>query len=322
MSYNSSITENEVIIMIKYPLKLRPVCKDIIWGGDKLRADYGKVSDSPRIAESWELTVRPDGMSVIENGCYAGMSLAEYLNTLKPFPLLIKLIDAHDKLSIQVHPSDDYALKNEGEFGKTEMWYIVEAEPDAEIVYGLEGEFSKEIYDKAVAEGKIESLLHRVKVKAGDVYFIPSGLVHAIGKGILICEIQQNSNITYRVYDYNRPGKDGKPRELHVEKARDVIVNYSPEQIETLRYSGNADLTPDLLATCDKFTVHKYEFSELELTVTDFISATFVDGSGYIEYEGERYDFRKGDTYYLPAGLGSVKLMAEKAVCILASSKA
>ncbi len=315
-----------------YPLKLKPAVKEIIWGGDKLKTDYNKSAPFEKLAESWELTVRPDGMNVIENGEYAGMPLGEYLTqeliaknySGDRFPLLIKFIDARDKLSIQVHPSDEYSLKNEGEYGKTEMWYIVEADEGAELVFGLNGdengEYSKEIFDKAVENKSIEKLLHRVKVHSGDVFFIPSGLVHAIGSGILICEIQQNSNVTYRVYDYDRPGKDGKPRELHVEKARDVIVNYSTAQIDSLRFSGNADLTPDLLATCDKFTVHKYDISGTkELTVSNsFVSLTFTSGSGEIIYNNEAYPFAKGDTYYLPAGLGKVEIKAENAVCVSA----
>lgn len=312
-----------------YPMKLIPAVKEIIWGGNKLKTDYNKSAPFEKLAESWELTVRPDGMNVVANGEFAGKPLGDILtNDLigknyqgDRFPLLIKFIDARDRLSIQVHPSDDYAMKNEGEFGKTEMWYIVEAEPDAELVFGLEGEYSKEIFDEAVKNGKVESLLHRVKVKPGDVYFIPSGLVHAIGAGILICEIQQNSNVTYRVYDYNRPGKDGKPRELHVAKARDVIVNYSPAQLETLRFSGNADLTSDLLATCDKFTVHKYEVNgekNLEATEKSFVSLTFTSGNGDIIYEEKNYEFIKGDTYFLPAGLGQVTIKSESAVCVAA----
>ena len=312
-----------------YPLKLKPAVKEIIWGGDKLKTDYNKSAPFEKLAESWELTVRPDGMNVIENGECAGTTLGDYLTpdligknySGDRFPLLIKFIDARDRLSIQVHPSDDYAMKNEGEYGKTEMWYIVEAEEGAELVFGLDGEYSKEIFDKAVENGTVESLLHRVNVKPGDVYFIPSGLVHAIGAGILICEIQQNSNVTYRVYDYNRPGKDGKPRELHVAKAREVIVNYSPAQLESLRFSGNADITPDLLATCDKFTVHKYEIAgEKALNVTEksFVSLTFTSGEGEIVSGGESYSFAKGDTYFLPAGLGEVKIKAAGAVCVAA----
>ena len=310
--------------------KLIPAYKDNLWGGTKLKTEWNKKTDLPVVAESWELSCHDAGLSVIENGTFAGKTLKSVLTPAMLgknaahfpfFPVLIKLIDAKDNLSVQVHPSDDYAMKNEGEYGKTEMWYIVEAEEGAELVFGLDGEYSKEIFDKAVESGTVESLLHRVKVKPGDVYFIPSGLVHAIGAGILICEIQQNSNVTYRVYDYNRPGKDGKPRELHVAKAREVIVNYSPAQLESLRFSGNADITSDLLATCDKFTVHKYEINgEKALNVTEksFVSLTFTSGAGEIISGGELYRFAKGDTYLLPAGLGEVKIKAAGAVCVAA----
>lgn len=315
-----------------YPIKLIPVVKEIIWGGDKLKKDYGKNADFDKLAESWELTVRPDGMNTVANGEYAGMTLGELIaksgNKIvgsnysgDRFPLLIKFIDACDRLSIQVHPSDDYALKNENEFGKTEMWYIVEAEEGAELVFGLSKDYTKESFAKAVSEGTVENLLNRVKVHAGDVYFIPSGLVHAIGAGILICEIQQNSNVTYRVYDYNRPGKDGKPRELHVEKAKEVIVNYTPEEIEKMRFSGTAKRTPDLLATCDKFTVYKHDISgEIEITADErsFVSISFTEGEGNIVFDGAFYPFKKGDTYFLPAGMGKAVIKAEKAVCITA----
>ena len=315
-----------------YPLKLKPAVKEIIWGGDKLKQAYNKSAPFDKLAESWELTVRPDGMNVIENGEFAGMTLGEYIEKSgwsvvgenydgDRFPLLIKFIDARDRLSIQVHPSDDYALKNENEYGKTEMWYIVEADEGAELVFGLSKDYTPEAFDRAVAEGSVEALLNRVKVHAGEVYFIPSGLVHAIGAGILICEIQQNSNVTYRVYDYNRPGKDGKPRELHVAKAREVIVNYTGDEIEALRFSKAAERTPGLLASCDKFTVNKYELSgekSLEVGTSSFVSLTFTDGEGRIVCGGEEYRFVKGDTYYLPAGLGSVRLESDSAVCIAA----
>ena len=187
--------------MKKYPLKLSAVFKEIIWGGTRLKEEYGKVCDLDKLAESWELTVRPDGMNVITNGEYAGMTLGEYLGEeAKGFPLLIKLIDACDKLSIQVHPNDEYAMKNEGEYGKTEMWYIVDALPGSKLVYGLSG-YDPDTFRKALADGECEKYLNYVDVKKGDVFFIPSGCVHAIGAGILIAEIQQSSKVTYRVYD-------------------------------------------------------------------------------------------------------------------------
>ncbi len=314
--------------MKKYPLKLTPAVKEIIWGGDKLRTDYGKEAPFEKLAESWELTVRPDGMNIIANGEYAGMELGKYLEDvslvgtkaegLDRFPLLIKFIDARDRLSIQVHPGDEFALANEGELGKTEMWYIVEADEGAQLVFGLTPDYSREAYDRTIADGTVETLLNYVKVKAGDVYFIPSGLVHAIGAGILICEIQQSSNVTYRVYDYNRPGKDGKPRELHVEKAREVIVNYTPDEIEAMRYSAKPK-SDGLLASCDKFEVSRYDISgvqALEVGEDSFVSLTFTDGEGEILCAGESSPFAKGETYYLPAGLGRVELKSASAVCI------
>ncbi len=317
--------------MKRYPLKLAPAVKEIIWGGNKLKNMYGKKADFENIAESWELTVRPDGMNVIENGEYAGMTLGEYIDKATyavigegyggdRFPLLIKFIDARDRLSIQVHPSDEYSLKNENEFGKTEMWYIVEADEDAELVIGTKPSYSAEAFEKAVADNTVEDLFEKVKVKAGDVYFIPSGLVHAIGAGNLICEIQQNSNVTYRVYDYGRLGKDGKPRETHVEKARDVIVNYTPEEIEKMRFAAADERTSSLLAACDKFRVNKYEFTELSLNATEhsFLSLTFIEGDGVILFDDTEYPFKKGETYYIPAGMGEFTLKSSGALVVAA----
>ncbi len=329
--------EKRGITMKLYPMKLVPAVKEIIWGGEKLKKSYNKSAPFEKLAESWELTVRPDGMNVVANGGFAGKTMAEVIETLSQsvigegydadrFPLLIKFIDAADRLSIQVHPSDGYALKNENEFGKTEMWYIVEADEGAELVFGLSkdampGAFDKAVYDKAVAEGTVESLLNRVKVHAGEVYFIPSGLVHAIGAGLLICEIQQNSNVTYRVYDYNRPGKDGKPRELHVAKAREVIVNYTNDEIEALRFAKAEKRSDTLLASCDKFTVNRYDVAgtlALEAGKESFLSLTFPDGEGTITAGGERYAFEKGDTYFIPAGMGAFTVTSDHAVCIAA----
>jgi mannose-6-phosphate isomerase len=314
-------------------MKLKPAVKEIIWGGDKLKKHYNKTAPFENIAESWELTVRPDGNNIIENGEFAGLTLGEFIERFSyrvvgenyegdRFPLLIKFIDARDRLSIQVHPSDEYSMKNENEYGKTEMWYIVEADEGAELVFGLSTDYTSEAFDQAIKDQNLEKLLNRQKVRPGEVYFIPSGLVHAIGAGILICEIQQNSNVTYRVYDYNRVGADGKPRELHVSKARDVIVNYSPEQIEALRFSKNCERSPELLASCDKFTVKKYEINgEITSNVdnSSFISLTFTDGEGVILQNSTSYPFVKGDTYFLPAGLGEYSIKSPNAVCIAAS---
>ena len=194
--------------------RLPPACKDNIWGGNKLRK-YGKESEKDRIAESWELSFTDGGEARIADGrvmtdAFPRSAWGTSAEKFHAFPVLTKFIDAKDKLSVQVHPSDDYALANEGQFGKTEMWYVVEADEGAGLYMGLERECDSEEFARAVADGSVEKLLSFKQVKRGDVYFIPSGTIHAIGAGCLICEIQQNSNLTYRVYDYGRKDKNGK----------------------------------------------------------------------------------------------------------------
>lgn len=286
----------------QYPLKLKSVCKEIIWGGTRLKTEYGKVADLDKIAESWELTVRHDGMNVIENGEYAGMTLGEYLgDEAEGFPLLIKLIDACDKLSIQVHPDDTYAKEKEGEYGKTEMWYIVDAEPGAKLVYGLKN-YDKDTFRAAVENGTLEEYMNAVDVKKGDIFFIPSGLVHAIGAGILIAEIQQSSNVTYRVYDYMRRGKDGKLRELHVDKALDVIVDYTEEEIEAIRYEDGKDAAS--LANCRYFKVDRYVL-DADVTLGSKESFTHIlalSGEGTVGGVA----IKKGESIFLPKGFEAV----------------
>ena len=309
--------------MPNYPILLRPVSKEIIWGGSKLKNDYGKSAPFDKIAESWELTVRPDENSVIANGKYAGMTLGQYISADRArilgtngvkydrFPLLIKFIDAADKLSIQVHPDDAYGLANEGELGKTEMWYIMDCEPGACLVYGLKEGCTTEEFAAAATQGRTEEMLNFVPVKKGDVYFIPAGQVHAIGAGILIAEIQQNSNVTYRVYDYNRPGADGKPRELHTAKAIDVVKLRSEAEIDAIRFAqpkpqGNYEV----LASCDYFTTRKYVTDSDNVAVfhahkTSFLSLLILDAEDAVLDNGhEQLPLRKGDSYFLPAGSG------------------
>lgn len=322
--------------MIKYPVKLNPVSKEIIWGGDKLKRMYNKKADFDKLAESWELTVRHDGMNTIANGSYEGLSLEEYILSDKigilgtscknadRFPLLIKFIDARDNLSIQVHPDNEYSLKNENEYGKTEMWYIMEADKGAQLVYGLKDDCTLSEFAKAVEEDEIESKLNYVNVKKGDVYFIPSGQVHAIGKGILIAEIQQNSNVTYRVYDYKRRQADGSLRPLHTAKALDVIKLRTPEEIRSLQFEGASD-DPALLCSCAYFRVWKYEIEEsmpLIVDETSFMSVLVLDAAdGAAILDGvTEYPIAKGDSWFLPAGLGEITIRG-KAEVILSSIK-
>lgn len=236
---------------VKEPILLSPVCKDIIWGGERLSREFGKGDfKGQRIAETWELTVRENEVNGVKSGEMSGKVLSELKNT-ENFPVLIKFIDAESDLSVQVHPADEYAKENEGDLGKTEMWYVVDAKADAKLVYGLKDGVSKEDFAKAVEEKKIGECLNYVPVCKGDVFFIPAGCVHAIGGGILIAEIQQSSNVTYRVYDYDRG------RELHIKKALDVIELYTKEEIDKIRYSCAERVSEDLLADCDIFRVEK-----------------------------------------------------------------
>ena len=310
------------------PIKLQSVFKEIIWGGNRLKTDYNKKSDLSNIAESWELTVREDGMNTIIGGEFDGLTMQEYIDkngfevvTNKPmdrFPLLIKFIDAEDNLSIQVHPDDDYAMAKANSLGKTEMWYVIDAKPGAKLVYGLKSTSTAESLKSAIANGTVENELNYVSVKKGDVFFIPSGLVHAIGAGILLAEIQQNSNITYRVYDYNRLGKDGKPRELHVEDALNVIVNRNKDEIDKIRFSTNVK-NDNTLASCEFFNVEKFfidEPCEFSANAESFNSILCLEGDGNITFEGESFPISKGDSYFIPAGMGDYSIQGNLEIIV------
>lgn len=295
-------------------LKLKPSCKDYLWGGSRLVEEYGKEYDGEVLAETWELSCHPDGPSVIRNGKYAGRTLSEYIERegkdvlgthcrrFRDFPILTKFIDAKDNLSIQVHPDNRYALKNEGQYGKTEMWYVMDAGKEAFLYYGFKKEISREEFARRIQEDTLLEVLNAVPVQKGDVLFIESGTIHAIGKNILIAEIQQNSNVTYRVYDYGRVGKDGKKRDLHIEKAL-AVTNRIPIVKDNSSYPHVAD--------CDYFTVDKLNLDgkvmrELtgEVSEESFASILMLDGEGIIENEGETLGYKKGDSFLLSAGSG------------------
>ncbi len=258
---------------------LSPICKDIIWGGNRLAREFGKGNSADeRIAETWELTVRADATNMIASGELSGAPLSELYGT-EDFPVLIKLIDAEKDLSVQVHPADEYARENEGDLGKTEMWYVVDARPGAQLVYGLREGVSKDDFKKAVEENKIDKCLNYVDVHSGDVFFIPAGCVHAIGGGILIAEIQQSSNVTYRVYDYDRG------RELHIKKALDVIELRTQSEIDKIRYSCADKISDELLADCDIFRVEKKNSAnckEIEGKCDKFRHLLVISGKGKI----------------------------------------
>lgn len=304
-------------------LKLAPAFKDYLWGGLKLVEQYHKKSDLAKVAESWEMSNHKDGSSTIVSGNYQGVSFQEYLekagkaawgtkaSKYANFPIMIKFIDAKQALSIQVHPDDEYALKNEGEFGKNEFWYVLEAEEDAFLYYGVNQEITKEQYRQYIDQGVICDYLKKVKVKKGDCFYIETGTIHAIGAGIVIAEIQQCSNSTYRVFDFNRLGNDGQPRELHIDKAVAVsrltpnASNGEPEGT-VQSHQGYSEL---LLTKNNYFSCIKYDVTgqiTLEVTPESFQALTILEGEGTISDENQTIDLIKGDSIFMPAQTGQV----------------
>ena len=300
-----------------YPLLLKPSIKDYLWGGTKLKTEYGYQTDCDIAAEAWVLSCHKDGADVVRNGEYAGKTLADVLAiwgndalgsraaAFAYFPLLIKLIDAKQKLSVQVHPDDDYALSHEGEYGKTEMWYVVDCEEGAQLIYGFDREVSKEELERRIKDNTLTEICNFVPVHKGDVFFIEAGTLHAIGEGILIAEVQQNSNTTYRVSDYGRLGADGKPRPLHIEKAVEVTKRQKPAipygkvgKTVTTDYGTVRDL-----AACPFFTAKVIglngTFSCKE--EDSFLSLLILEGNARLEGETETLTVQKGDSVFVPA---------------------
>ena len=306
-------------------LKLKPSGKDYLWGGHRLADEYGKECSGDVLAETWELSCHPDGPSIIANGAYAGKTLQQYIDAqgkavlgthcrrFRDFPILIKFIDAKDNLSIQVHPDNRYALTHERQYGKTEMWYVMDAGKDAFLYYGFRKEISTAEFERRIRENTLLEVLHAVPVQKGDVLFIESGTLHAIGKDILIAEIQQNSNVTYRVYDYGRLGADGKPRPLHVEKAlavldrRPAAGSFAPAGEEAACGDGRLQL----LARCGYFTVHSLKLQGGFAAKADgesFCCLTCTDGGGTLSCGGESLPFEKGESVFIPADAGQWRL--------------
>lgn len=305
-------------------LKLQPAIKDNMWGGTKLSREFGIFTDKDIQAEAWMLSCHPDGENIIEGGDYEGMTLSEVLESNPAwkgknsekfdfFPVLIKLIDALDNLSLQVHPDDEYALKNENQYGKTECWYILDTEEDAEIIYGLSKDMTKEELVKSIEDNSILDNVNHIKVKPGELYYIPSGTIHAICKGILLAEVQQNSNVTYRIFDYNRL-QNGKPRELHKEKAAETVnlkaINSDGKsQGETQQCDG---YKKTLLVDCELFktwVLDVDEKAEIEATKDSFVSLVALDGNGVVEHGDTCVTLYKGESVFLPAGLGKATVM-------------
>jgi len=299
--------------------KIEPVFKDYIWGGQRLREAYGKESELELIAESWELSTHPSGIcSILVDD--AKESLSEYIKQygkavlgdkcqgVDEIPILIKLIDAKDNLSVQVHPDDAYARKYENDLGKTEMWYVLEAEEGAQLVYGFKEDITKEIFKESIKKNTLSNYLNYVNVHKGDVFFITPGTMHAIGKGIMIAEIQESSNVTYRVYDYGRVGADGKPRELHVDKALEVTcLTHAEESVKTYEMAKREGAYVGTLASCEYFTVSRIQLEEsLHLLADDcsFHHLLIVEGEVVVEKAGKQVVGHKGDSFFVPAHLG------------------
>ncbi len=298
-------------------LKLKPIFKDYLWGGDNLVKKFNKEYTGEILAESWELSAHQDGSSLITNGDFKGESFAQFLaesnndvigkncNSNTDFPVLIKLIDAKQSLSIQVHPNDAYARRNENDNGKNEMWYIVDATQDAYIYYGFNKEISKSEYENHIESNTLLDVLNKVNVKKGDCFFIEAGTVHAIGEGCLIAEVQQSSNVTYRVYDYGRRDANGNLRELHIKKAIEVS-NLAP--------ANNIAKSIDTLVECKYFTVEKIVINTKKTFIADeksFHSLLILSGSGEIKNCYQSLKFSKGDSIFITANNGEYTLNGE-----------
>lgn len=319
-----------------YPMKLEPAYKDYLWGGNHMKQLYHKENNLAVTAESWELSCHPDGCSRIVNGAYASEDLktvlqdhpefvAEDFSAQQAFPILIKFIDAAKDLSVQVHPSDATADPAQGEQGKAEMWYVVKCEPQSYIYYGLNQEVSQERLVRRAEDGSICKILNKVPVHEGDIFFIHPGTIHALGKGIIIAEIQQNSNTTFRVFDYGRKDAQGHLRPLHVKRASEV-VDYQPvipdqagenNQMHTNAYDFAR------IFTCDYFKVARVRcWSEISLNCTtdSFHSIVVISGAGLLHYHDVGYPLQAGDSYYIPAGAGVYHITATEKLEFLLST--
>lgn len=313
------------------PFLLSPAGKDYLWGGERLRDDFGKDLDLTPLAETWECSTHPDGLCHAASGPFRGQTLADVLREHPEFlgthpksrgelPILVKLIDAKQDLSVQVHPTDDYAAKHEnGQNGKSEMWYVMDAAPGASLIYGVYNDITREKMREAIQNGTVERYLQRVPIHKNDAFFIPAGQIHAIGRGALIAEVQQSSNLTYRLYDYGRLDKNGQPRELHIEKALDVAnLNGSaaPRQpMRVLRFQRGVAF--DLLCRCQYFQVDRMllnteacrTMAVVQAGKNSFAVLLCIDGCGVCYWgEQESLNFYKGDCVFLPADSAEVRI--------------
>ncbi len=312
------------------PFLLSPAYKNYIWGGKKLINEYNKDTGIYPLAESWECAAHPNGSSIVADGEYKGMLLSDLIRDMpemlgtkhasgKRLPVLIKLIDAKEDLSIQVHPDDAYASEHEnGQLGKMEMWYVLHADKGARLAYGFNRDVTREEVEDSAKKGEIEKIIKYVPVERDDIFFINPGLVHAIGSGVLLLEIQESSDLTYRLYDYDRVDKQGKKRELHIEKALDV-ANYKADNdpcqpLRTLRYKPG--MAKELLGRCKYFQVERLlvnternrSMTHIGASDDSFKTLVCIDGCGVLFYEDDSLCFFKGDTIFIPAGCKGITI--------------
>ncbi len=309
-----------------YPMKTNPVFKQYIWGGNHLKTLFGKEIPDDFAAESWEVSAHPAGECKIANGAYRGVLLSGVIAKLgdrfwgsslagsKKFPLLIKLLDANDRLSVQVHPDDTYAKEHEhGENGKNEMWYVLAAKEGAQIACGFRRDITKQEYEDAISNGTLEELLNFIPVKAGDCYYIPAGTVHAIGAGIVIAEVQQSSDATYRVYDYNRRDAEGNLRELHIKKAIDVsrLEKNTVQNADPSMQPDGSGVYSRLLCDCPNFHASYLKIENtchLASNPSYFEILLLAEGEGKLWFGSESMAISAGDTILIPAQMGNYRI--------------
>ncbi len=300
-----------------YPLQFEPIFKEKIWGGNKLKTQFNKSISSKNTGESWELSAVKGDISIVSNGDFKGKLLTElielYPNEIlgttvferfgSQFPLLFKFLDAKEDLSIQVHPNDELARERHNSFGKTEMWYIMQADKNARIIIGFKENSNKEEYLENLENKKLSTILNEIEVGEGDVFFIETGTVHSIGAGIVIAEIQQTSDVTYRIYDFDRKDENGNKRELHIDLALDAI-NY--QKIETQKIYFKEPNQLNNVVDCPYFTTNFIPLTEtlkMQKSGTSFTTYMCVEGEFNIEINGVIYHYKKGDTVLVPAAL-------------------
>ncbi len=319
-----------------YPLKFKTIFKDKIWGGQKIKSYLHKdFGDLPNCGETWEISGVKSDVSIVANGALQGESLAELLEQYgadlvgekvynhfgNTFPLLVKFIDANEDLSIQVHPDDELAKKRHNSFGKTEMWYIIESDPGSTLISGFNRELDEKTYLEYFNSGRLTEILNKEEANSGDVFFLPAGRVHTIGKGLLLAEIQQTSDITYRIYDFDRVDDKGNKRELHVEEALAAIdykhypeykTSYQPKENETVK-----------LVTCPYFTTNVLDFTENTSkdysNLDSFVIHVCLAGAYTIKYNGESYPVKMGDSILLPKTVDKIELETTSGFKILES---